>query len=111
MLLSTFKIVIYIISIQLCLTNPINKNKLLLVNNTNCIDNNEINTITKCNITNNFNNTTNSTNKTLINHDNKLTSREIRFLIILGCSLFLFLLIICYYDYKNNIGCKPLTKI
>lgn len=126
----TLKCILYFIYIQISYTNPINKivssttssitSSTSTTSSTNCINNNETNVIIECNITNianitnDFNNSINSTiyNETIINinDNNKLEQRLIRDYIILGCSLFVSLLIICYYDYKNGIGCKSIKK-
>ena len=118
----TFKCILYFIYIQISYTNPINKivssttssTSTITTSSTNCSYNNETNTIIECNIINITNDFKNSTiyNETIINinDDNKLEPQLIRDYVILGCSLFVSLLIICYYDYKNGIGCKSIKK-
>jgi hypothetical protein len=114
---STFKCIIYIILIQICLTHPVNKIVTSPSSSINCIYNNNTNTIIECYITNNtnftniINNSTNHNTTIIDDNDDKLEAKHIQFFVILGCSLFIFLAIMCYIDNNQNIDCKPLTKI
>ena len=109
----TFKSVVYVILIQICLTHTVNT---LLASNSssiNCIYNNETNSIIECYkiiIINDINNSINYTNHniTVIN-DDELTPKQTHVFIILGCLIFISFVLMCYLDNYTEYRC--LTKI
>ena len=109
----TFKSVVYVILIQICLTHPVNKIVSSPTSSINCIYNNETNAIIECykiTIITDFNNSINYTNHniTVINND-ELTPKQTHVFIILGCLIFISFVLMCYLDNYTKYRC--LTKI